>query len=53
MINWSHKRDDKLGLWIKDLQNRMHPCKVIVAVANKLARICWAVLFHEVDYVNA
>ena len=53
VVNWSHKRDDKLGLWIKALQSRMHPCKVIVAVANKLAHICWAVLTNQVDYVNA
>ena len=53
VMNWSHKRDDKLGRWIKELQKRMHPCKAIVAIANKLARICWTVLVHEVDYVNA
>jgi hypothetical protein len=35
---------DKLSLWLKVLSSRAHPCKVIVALANKMARIAWAVL---------
>lgn len=35
---------DRLGAWIARLQKRMHPNKVAVAVANKMARIAWAVL---------
>lgn len=33
-----------LGRWISELEKRMHPNKVIVALANKLARIAWAIL---------
>lgn len=34
----------RLGAWISALQGRMHPNKVAVALANKIARIAWAVL---------
>lgn len=33
-----------LGRWISELEKRMHPNKVVVALANKLARIAWAIL---------
>lgn len=35
---------DRLGAWIGKLKERMHINKVVVAVANKLARIAWVVL---------
>jgi transposase len=33
-----------LGAWLRDLLCRAHPNAVVVALANKLARIAWAVL---------
>jgi transposase len=39
-----------LGQWVQQLATRATPNKVIVAVANKLARIAWAVLFRGEDY---
>jgi transposase len=39
-----------LGQWIHDLEARAARNKVIVALANKLARIAWAVLFKEKQY---
>jgi transposase len=50
IVNWVKHKDDKLSLWIKSLQERMSPNKVNVAVANKLARIAWAVMTHQVEY---
>ncbi len=44
VLNWCGSKTDKLSLWLKALSSRAHPCKVIVALANKLARIAWAVL---------
>ena len=41
-----------LGQWVQQLATRATPCKVIVAVANKLARIAWAVLFRGEAYRN-
>lgn len=37
-------RDTALGRWAKDLISRVHPNVAVVALANKLARIAWAVL---------
>jgi transposase len=50
IVNWVKHKDDKLSLWIKSLQKRMTPNKVNVAVANKLARIAWAVMTYQVEY---
>jgi transposase len=38
------RRRDRLGAWLDRLCGRMHSNKVVVALANKLARIAWAVL---------
>ena len=38
------ERDTPLGRWAKSLLSRAHPNVVVVAFANKLARIAWAVL---------
>lgn len=38
------ERDTALGRWAKDLIARAHPNVAVVALANKLARIAWAVL---------
>lgn len=38
------ERHTPLGRWIKDLLARVHPNVAVVALANKLARISWAVL---------
>jgi transposase len=38
------ERDTPLGRWTKELLGRAHQNVVVVALANKLARIAWAVL---------
>jgi transposase len=38
------ERDTLLGRWAKGLMSRAHRNVVVVAFANKLARIAWAVL---------
>ena len=37
-------QDTHIGRWLRDLLIRRHKNVVVVALANKLARICWAVL---------
>ena len=37
VLNWCGPKTDKLSLWLKALSSRAHPCKVIVALANKAA----------------
>jgi transposase len=39
-----------LGHWVHQLEARAPRNKVIVAIANKLARIAWAVLFRAEPY---
>ena len=39
-----------LGHWVHQLEARTARNKVIVAIANKLARIAWAVLYHAESY---
>lgn len=50
VINWCEKKEDSFSCWIKGLLARMHPCKAIVAVANKIARMAWAVLTKQEAY---
>jgi transposase len=38
------ERDTRLGRWLKELIARVHRNVAVVALANKLARIAWAVL---------
>jgi transposase len=38
------ERDTPLGRWVKGLMRRAHRNVAVVALANKLARIAWAVL---------
>jgi transposase len=44
---WKDKRDDPLHIWIRSLASRMHHHVAVCALANKLVRICWALLRHE------
>lgn len=53
VLNWCEGKTDKLSLWLQDLKKRAHPCKVIVSLANKLARIAWAVLATKQPYQAA
>jgi transposase len=53
------EKDTALGRWAKNLLSRVHPNVAVVAFANKLARIAWAVLrrgetfaVREVPQVN-
>jgi transposase len=38
------QRDTPLGRWVRGLLTRAHKNTVVVALANKLARIAWAVM---------
>jgi len=42
----------RLGQWAHQLELRAPRNKVVVAVANKLARIAWAVLSTGCEYRN-
>lgn len=34
----------RLGQWLDQLQARMHINKVVIALANKIARIAWVII---------
>ena len=43
-LRWLHKRSDPLAAWTKRLLHRRPARLVTVALANKLARIAWAIM---------
>ncbi|MFQ6018861.1 MAG: IS110 family transposase [Kiloniellaceae bacterium] len=44
------QRPDSLGRWLRELLARAHANVVVVALANKLARVAWAVLTGNQPY---
>jgi len=44
------QRDDRLSRWVTNIANKKHPNVAAVALANKTARMAWAMLRHETDY---
>ena len=50
VIRWIEGKTDPLSLWVINLLATKPKCKVVVALANKLARIAWAVLFKGETY---
>jgi transposase len=44
------KKDDVRSRWIAEKQNKLGTAKACVAVANKNARIIWALLAHDEPY---
>jgi transposase len=44
------KRPDRLQAWALSVLHRRGHNRVAVALANKLARILWAVSVHQTDY---
>ncbi len=47
------KHDDRRSQWLKGLAARRGFNRAIVALANKAARIAWAVLTRKEDYLAA
>ncbi|MCP4875753.1 MAG: hypothetical protein GY896_09815 [Gammaproteobacteria bacterium] len=43
-------KDDRLSRWNIDLQSRRHANVVAVALANKMARMAWAMMTRNIDY---
>lgn len=44
------RRTDPLGAWVRGLLARRHSNVVACALANKLARIAWAILARGTHY---
>ena len=45
-----HRERMALGRWMNELQVRAHRNVVVVALAKKIARSCWAVLMSRTVY---
>ena len=43
-------KEDRLSQWVISIATRRHPNVAAVALANKTARIAWAMLSHDTDY---
>lgn len=50
MVNVAKKKDDRLSLWVTRISNTRHPNIAAVAMANKTARIAWAMIRKGCDY---
>jgi len=44
------KNDDRMSRWAKQLIERRGKHKAVVAVANKMARIMWSMLYHQTEF---
>ncbi len=49
VANAKHK-DDRLSHWVTAIATKRHPNVAAVALANKTARMAWAMLRNETDY---
>ena len=43
-------KEDRLSQWVISIASRRHPNVAAAALANKTARIAWAMLRHDTDY---
>ena len=50
MLRTVEQHDDRLSRWLQGLLARKHVNVVTVALANKTARIAWAMVRHDIDY---
>lgn len=50
LVRYMVNRDDALSRWVNGIIARRGKNKAIIALANKLARICWAVLRYGQPY---
>ena len=50
VIRYAKDRDDGLSQWLKALSARKHANTVAVALANKTARVAWAVVHNDTPY---
>jgi transposase len=50
VLRTAKHKDDRLSRWVSNLAARRHPNVAAVALANKTARIAWAMLRNGTDY---
>lgn len=50
VLRHAGSKDDQLSQWVQKLSTRKHPNIAIVTLANKTARIAWAMVRNQVAY---
>jgi transposase len=50
VIRYANRGQDRLSRWARQLIERRGKHKAAIAVANKLARIIWAISYHQSEY---
>ena len=50
VIRTAKGKDDRLSQWVTSLVARSHPNVAAVALANKTARMAWAMIRNGTDY---
>jgi len=50
VVRWCEGKSDPLSLWLQKLLKTKHKNRVVVALANKLARVAWAILAKNESY---
>ncbi len=50
VVSQAKYKDDRLSRWVTGIAQRRHPNVAAVALANKTARMAWAMLRNETDY---
>jgi len=50
VLQTAKNKDDRLSRWVTSLAQRRHPNVAVVALANKTARIAWAMMRSGEDY---
>ena len=50
VVNNADNSDDRMSRWAKQLIERRGKHKAVVAVANKMARIMWSMLYHQTEF---
>jgi transposase len=53
IIRHMENNDERISRWARTIVSRRGRHKAVIAVANKLARIIWSVLYHETEYKPA
>jgi len=50
VVTQAKRRDDRLSLWVTDLEERSHMNVAAVALANKTVRMAWSMLREGTEY---
>ncbi len=50
VVSQAKHRDDRLSQWVTSISKRSHPNVAAVALANKTARMAWAMLRNDSNY---